>query len=92
MKEAENIMITGENLITIGIIVIVIGIFLLFLGSALLSTGSGDTGQKVRGGGVIMIGPIPIIFGNDRSSIIWGVALAIILMFVSYLLFYRKWT
>jgi uncharacterized protein (TIGR00304 family) len=38
---------------------------------------------------VLMIGPIPIIFGNDRSLILFGVVLAIIMMVVSYFLFYR---
>lgn len=41
----------------------------------------------VKGGGVIMIGPIPIIFGTDRHSTETLIILAIILMLFAYLLF-----
>jgi uncharacterized protein (TIGR00304 family) len=48
-----------------------------------------DKGKpRVRGGGVIMIGPIPIIFGSDKDSAKTLVILAIILMLIS-LLFFR---
>ncbi len=47
------------------------------------------TKTKVRGGGVVLIGPIPIIFGTDRKFLIIAVALAIILMIISFVLFYR---
>jgi uncharacterized protein (TIGR00304 family) len=86
-------MIRGEYLITIGIVVVILGILLLFLGSLLLSSGKGEGSSKetsqIRGGGVLMIGPIPIIFGTDKGSVVGLVILAIILMVISYLLFYR---
>lgn len=44
--------------------------------------------SKIRGGGVIMLGPIPIIFGSDKESANTAVILAIILMILS-LLFFR---
>jgi uncharacterized protein (TIGR00304 family) len=44
-------------------------------------------GTEVKGGGVIMIGPIPIIFGTDRHSTEIVIILAIILMLLTYLLF-----
>jgi uncharacterized protein (TIGR00304 family) len=46
------------------------------------------TKTKVRGGGVVLIGPIPIIFGTDRKFLIIAVILAIILMIISFVLFY----
>ena len=46
------------------------------------------TKTKVRGGGVVLIGPIPIIFGTDRKFLIIAVILAIILMLISFVLFY----
>jgi uncharacterized protein (TIGR00304 family) len=86
-------MIRGEYLITAGVVVIILGILLLFLGSVLLSPskdeGSGKDKSQIRAGGVVMIGPIPIIFGTDKDSVILVVILAIILMVISYLLFYR---
>jgi uncharacterized protein (TIGR00304 family) len=86
-------MIRGEYLITIGVLVIILGILLLLVGSVLLSSGKGEESTKstsqIRGGGVVMIGPIPIIFGTDKGSVMVVVILAIILMVISYLLFYR---
>lgn len=48
---------------------------------------SEKTELKIRGGGVIMLGPIPIIFGSDKESAKTAIILAIILMFLSLLIF-----
>ncbi|AMQ18770.1 TIGR00304 family membrane protein [Thermococcus peptonophilus] len=61
----------GEELVLAGIALIFLGFILVFIGT-LLSAFSGET--DVEGGGVIMIGPIPIVFGTGR-----GVTLAMIL-------------
>lgn len=42
--------------------------------------------SKVRSGGVIMLGPIPIIFGSDNESAKTAAVLAIILMILSLLI------
>ncbi|WP_340819024.1 DUF131 domain-containing protein [Methanolobus sp. WCC4] len=41
----------------------------------------------VRGGGIIMLGPIPIIIGSDNKSAQTLIILAIILMLLYFLLF-----
>lgn len=46
--------------------------------------------STVKAGGVIMLGPIPIIFGSDKESAKAAAILAIILMLLS-LLFLRGW-
>jgi uncharacterized protein (TIGR00304 family) len=38
---------------------------------------------KVRGGGVVLIGPVPIIFGSDKNSAIILSILAIIIMIIA---------
>lgn len=43
--------------------------------------------SEVKAGGVVMIGPIPIIFGSDKESAKTAIILAIILMLLSLLLF-----
>ncbi|MDI9394906.1 MAG: TIGR00304 family protein [Euryarchaeota archaeon] len=48
---------------------------------------AGKAESKIRGGGVIMLGPIPIIFGSDKESANTAVILAIILMILSLLVF-----
>jgi uncharacterized protein (TIGR00304 family) len=53
---------------------------------ALLASAEGK-GSKVKGGGVIMIGPIPIVFGSDSKWASVAIALAIVLIALS-ILFY----
>lgn len=44
-------------------------------------TGSGeDDGGWLRGGGVIMLGPIPIVLGSDRRTAMIAMGLAVLLM------------
>ncbi|WP_461865934.1 TIGR00304 family membrane protein [Thermococcus sp.] len=65
----------GELLIAGGIILIFIGFMMIFLGMIMSASGQGE----VEGGGVIMIGPIPIVFGTQRGATL-AMVLAIILM------------
>lgn len=81
-------MIQGNTIIIAGIVAIFIGFILVFVGSAVQSTSTKSS--DVKTGGVILIGPIPIIFGNDKNTIITTVILAIILMIIAYFLFYRR--
>jgi uncharacterized protein (TIGR00304 family) len=66
----------GEELILVGITLILIGFILVFIG--ILASSFGGEGE-VEGGGVIMIGPIPIVFGTGRGATI-AMLLAVILM------------
>lgn len=80
----------GELLVTAGILIIIVGIFLTFIGTAIKATSQPrEKETQVKTAGVVLIGPIPIIFGSDRKMLITGVALALILMIVAYILFYR---
>jgi len=47
---------------------VIIGIIIIVAVMILACTDQAKKG-KVRGGGIIMIGPIPIIFGTDKKSI-----------------------
>jgi Predicted membrane protein len=69
-----------------GIIVIFIGIIIVVIGSALQST---SQNEEVHTGGVILIGPIPIIFGNDKSLIVGAMIFAVVIIILWYLLIYR---
>lgn len=84
-------MIKGETLVFIGIVAVIIGMLLIFLGTVFLSSSKaeGDGNTKVSTGGVVLIGPIPIIFGNDKGMVTIAIVAAIIIMIISYLLFYR---
>jgi uncharacterized protein (TIGR00304 family) len=41
-------------------------------------------------GGVLMIGPIPIVFGSSPEMAIFAMLLAVVLMILSVLLFWRR--
>lgn len=82
-------MIKGDSLIFIGITAIVIGMILIFLGTALQTTAKTENREQIKTGGIVLIGPIPIIFGNDKGMIIIGIIAAIIIIILTYLLFYR---
>ena len=79
-------MVKSNMLVLFGIIIIFIGIIVLFVGTVLQSS---SKNSEVHTGGVILIGPIPIIFGNDKSMIVIGIVFAIVIMVLWYLLFYR---
>lgn len=71
---ADNLIFTlGLLLVLAGFAVGVLAFIIAILRSA------GGTGQ-MRGGGVVMIGPVPIIFGTDKESARILILLAIALM------------
>jgi uncharacterized protein (TIGR00304 family) len=79
------------DLVTAGIVVILTGIIVVllavFLGGRSKDGRRGEeTRAEVKGGGVIMIGPIPIIFGSDPKWTSIAIVLAIILVVLSLLL------
>lgn len=73
-------------LITCGMILIFMGFIILAAGMMRSKIGeerSPDQGikeEKVKGGGVILIGPVPIVFGYDKRYAIIAMVLAIIIM------------
>ena len=62
----------GFGLVFVGIVIIVLAIIL----SAMRGAGKSKDG-KVKAAGVIMIGPVPIIFGTDKKSVKAVLALAL---------------
>jgi uncharacterized protein (TIGR00304 family) len=58
-------------LILAGVVIIAVAVFLLSVRGA----GKG----KVRGGGAVIIGPIPIIFGTDKKSLRTILVLSLVL-------------
>jgi|Deesub1362B_J571_1020462.scaffolds.fasta_scaffold45457_1 uncharacterized membrane protein len=57
-----------QTLAAIGFILIFIGVVLLILTLLMLSV-YGIKKGKLKGGGVILIGPVPLIFGTDEESV-----------------------
>jgi uncharacterized protein (TIGR00304 family) len=80
------------KLITVGFLLVFIGVLIIILGVSSMAyearkIGGVETPEGgLRGGGVIMIGPIPIIFGTDVSALKIVMILAIVLMVIAVLL------
>jgi uncharacterized protein (TIGR00304 family) len=74
----------------LGIALVAVGIIIIITAVILASTRSAGKG-KVKAAGVIMIGPIPIIFGTDKKSVKSVLALSLALaitVLVAMILFY----
>ncbi len=71
----------------IGIILIVLGFFLIIFGMMRAKESAGEeiTQEKVKGGGVILIGPVPVVFGTDKRYALLLMILAIVLMILAVL-------
>ena len=70
------------SIATIGFGLVLIGFVLALVAVILLATKSANSRAKTRGGGILLIGPIPIMFGTDRESVKILVILSIILIAV----------
>ena len=80
----------GETLYEMGIIIIFIGVIIVFAAFVLLILSSIKSG-RARGGGALIIGPFPIVYGSDKESvktILWlSIALTVLLFIVSFVLY-----
>lgn len=74
--DPQTLYSLGVTLILAGISVIIIAVMLLFVSSI-----RGKT--RVKGGGVVVIGPFPIVFGTDKESIKTVLLLSIALMIIT---------
>jgi len=74
-----------------GIVLILVGIPIIVLAVIVLSMRSAGK-SKIRGGGAVIIGPIPIIFGTDKKSLktIISLSLALTILLIIMLVI-RYW-
>jgi len=80
----------GTDTVPYGLLLILAGFALIFAGVVVSVAGSllGEGNAEAEAGGVVFIGPIPVVFGTSRG-VVW-IALAIaVLMLVFFLVFYR---
>jgi uncharacterized protein (TIGR00304 family) len=69
------------ELILLGIVLIILGIFILMLSLWRAGEGRGEAG------GVVIVGPVPIVFGTSQRVAATVMVLAIVLTVVTLLLF-----
>jgi len=63
----------------LGVGLIFVGVFIIVLAAILIVVSQRKSG-KVKAAGVVIIGPVPIVFGSDRKSLKTLLALSIVLM------------
>jgi uncharacterized protein (TIGR00304 family) len=61
-------LVDAAVLYTLGLVLVFVGVAVIIIAAVLLSV-SGARKGKVKGGGAILIGPIPIVFGTDKKSL-----------------------
>jgi uncharacterized protein (TIGR00304 family) len=69
------------ELILLGIVLIILGMFILMLSLWRAGEGRGEAG------GVVIVGPVPIVFGTSQRVATMVMVLAIVLTVVTLLLF-----
>lgn len=80
LLEKKNKLASIELLSSIGFALIIVGILIIIVAVLLLSIRSAGKNQgKIKGGGVVIIGPVPIIFGTDKKSLKTVLLLSIVL-------------
>ncbi len=70
------------DVVTVGILLILAGFAVVVIGTL---TSAKKAGGEVKGAGVVMIGPIPIVFGSDAKWASVAIVLAIVLVALSLL-------
>jgi uncharacterized protein (TIGR00304 family) len=89
-QAAGEEILDATTLYIIGIALIVVGV-LIVVAVILCASAKGAKKGEVKGAGVIMIGPIPIIFGTDKESVKTVLALALTLSVVLLTIFVLYW-
>jgi uncharacterized protein (TIGR00304 family) len=77
----------------IGIALVIAGVVVIVAAIIRTSTGSSKEAGRVRGAGVIMIVPVPIIFGTDKKSVkaVLALALSLSIVVLIILVIYYGW-
>ncbi len=72
------------DLVFFGLGIILAGFLVVFVAAVMADRSSSRAEQRsrVRGGGVIMIGPIPIVFGSDARWASVAIVLTIVLILI----------
>jgi len=82
----------GQTLFNIGLILVLVGFVVTFIAVVLLAFTTVKGRGKIKGGGVVVIGLFPIVFGTDKESvkIILVLAIALVSLLLIAMVFSAK--
>jgi uncharacterized protein (TIGR00304 family) len=69
-----------ESLATLGLVLVLVGCVVILVALVLSFLASAENKERVKGGGALIIGPVPIVFGTDVESVKTLLILSIVLM------------
>jgi uncharacterized protein (TIGR00304 family) len=75
-------LLDAGTLYGLGLALVFAGVFIILLAFLLFFFSDAKKRADVKGGGVIVIGPFPIVFGTDQESTKTILVLSIVLMVV----------
>ena len=75
-----------NELVQVGFLLTVAGIVIVMIASLLLASQARKGEGSVRGGGAVLIGPIPIVWGTDKSWVFVAIVLLLVIMLLSFVL------
>ncbi len=73
-----------SGLVSVGFLLVLVGIVLIVAG--ILAASSQGEG-RVEGGGVVVIGPIPIIFGTSDRAALAAAVIGLVMMVLFFLMY-----
>jgi len=79
-------MIDSDSLVTLGFVLFLMGFVAVFVSIVLMLFSSADGEKEVRGGGAVIIGPFPIVFGTDVKSVKVLLVLSVVLIALTLLI------
>jgi len=86
--------VDAEALYGLGFVLIFVGMLVVLIAFLVLLVSRVKGKAKVKGGGAIIIGPIPIIFGTDKESVktilLLSLALTLLLVIVFVVLHFMS--
>ncbi|MDG7035640.1 MAG: DUF131 domain-containing protein [Nitrososphaerota archaeon] len=74
------------SMVIVGIVLISVGLILTIL--AILTRDDGSVERKTEGGGFVIIGPFPIIFGTNKRIVKVLYIVAIIIIVISLIIYF----
>jgi len=81
-----------QLLFNLGVILVFAGFLIAFVAVILMFFTTTKGKRKVKGGGAVIIGPFPIVFGTDRESIkvllLLSIALIVLMLIITVIFHY----